>query len=89
MKNYDQSVKINNNPNWTYIPDHLYRILIIGVSGTGKTNGFLNLIRNQIMTKFTYMLKDPFASKCQLFINAEEKVGIKKLKNSRAFIDSS
>ena len=41
------------------------------------------------MTKFTYMLKDPFASKCQLFINAEEKVGIKKLKNSRAFIDSS
>ena len=57
IKNYDQSVKINNNPNRPYIPDPLYRILIIGVSGTGKTNGFLNLIRNQIMTKFTYMLK--------------------------------
>ena len=29
MKNYDESVEINNNPNWPYIPDNLYRILII------------------------------------------------------------
>ena len=28
MENYDQSVKISHNPNWPYIPDHLYRILI-------------------------------------------------------------
>ena len=33
MRNYDQSVEINHNPNWSYIPDHLYRILIIGGSG--------------------------------------------------------
>ena len=38
MKNYDQSVEINHNANWPYIPDHLYRILIIGSSGSGKTN---------------------------------------------------
>ena len=38
MKNYDQSVKINHNPNWPYIPDHPCRILIISVSGSGKTN---------------------------------------------------
>ena len=30
MKNYDQSVQINHNRNWPYIPDYLYRILIIG-----------------------------------------------------------
>ena len=46
MKNYDQSVKINHNPNWPYVPDHPYRILIIGGSGSGKTNMILNLIKD-------------------------------------------
>ena len=32
MKNYDESVKINHNTNWPNIPDHPYRILIIGGS---------------------------------------------------------
>ena len=26
MKNYDESVEINHNSNWPYIPDHPYRI---------------------------------------------------------------
>ena len=54
MKNYDQSVEINQNPNWPYILDHLYRILIIGNSGSAKTNVLVNLIKNQdkILTKF-------------------------------------
>ena len=47
MKNYNQLVEINHNPNLLYIPDHPYRILIIGSSGTGKTNTLLNLIKNQ------------------------------------------
>ena len=38
MKNYDGLVEINHNPNWLYISDHHYRILIIGESGSGKTN---------------------------------------------------
>ena len=38
MKNYDQSVKINHSLNWTYVPEHPYRILIIGGSGSRKTN---------------------------------------------------
>ena len=38
MKNYDQSVEINHNPSWPYIPYHAYRILIIGGSGSGKTS---------------------------------------------------
>ena len=46
-ENDDQSVKINHNPNWPYIPDHPYKILIIGVLSSGKTNVLLNLIRHQ------------------------------------------
>ena len=36
-----------NNEKWPYIPDHPYRILIIGGSGSGKTNILLNLINEQ------------------------------------------
>ena len=43
----DQSVKINHNSNWPYNPDYPYRILIIGGSGSGKTNVLLNLIKDQ------------------------------------------
>ena len=38
MKSYDKSVEINQNPKLPYIPDHSYRILIIGGAGSGKTN---------------------------------------------------
>ena len=31
----------SHNSNWPYIPDHPYIILIIGDSGSGKTNGLL------------------------------------------------
>ena len=36
-----------HNPNWLQIPDHPYRILIIGGSGSGKTNTLFNLISRQ------------------------------------------
>ena len=39
--------KTKHNKNWLYIPDHPYRILIIGGSGYGKRNLLLNLIENQ------------------------------------------
>ena len=59
MEKYDQSIEINHNPNWPYVPDHLYRILITGSSGSGRTNVSLNLIKinDQILAKFIYMLK--------------------------------
>ena len=47
IKNYDESVEINHNQNLPYIPDHPYRILIIGGSGSSKTNVLLNLIKHQ------------------------------------------
>ena len=36
-----------HNEKWLYLPDHRYIILIIGGSGSGKTNKLLNLIKEQ------------------------------------------
>ena len=47
MKNYDESVEINDNPNRSYIPDYHYRILINDGSRSGKTNVLLRLIKHQ------------------------------------------
>ena len=50
MINLDSITNENNkehNEKWPYIPDHPYRILIIGGSGSGKTNTLLNLIKEQ------------------------------------------
>ena len=33
MKNYNQSIEINHNPNWPYIPDHPCRILLVQDQG--------------------------------------------------------
>ena len=46
MKYYDESVESNHNPNWSYIPNRPYGILIIGGSGSGKTNVLLNLTKH-------------------------------------------
>ena len=45
MMNHGQSVEINHSPNQPYTPDHPYRILIAGGSGSGKTNALLNLLK--------------------------------------------
>ena len=91
MKNFDQSVQINHNPNWPYIPDHPYRVLIIGGSRSGKTNVLLNLIKNQRpdIDKIYLYVKNWFKSKYQLLIKGREKVGIEIFKNPKAFLDYS
>ena len=45
--NYTNENKTEHNPTWPYIRDHSYRILIIGDSGSVKTNALLNIINNQ------------------------------------------
>ena len=89
MENYDEWVEINHNPNSPYISDQPYRILIIGGSGSGNTNVFLNLIKYwQPHTEKIYLyVEDPFEWKCQLLINGREKAWIKELKNPNAFTD--
>ena len=47
MINFDDITKDNikdHNPNWTQIPDHPYKILIIGSSRSGKIKILFNLI---------------------------------------------
>ena len=70
------------------ISNYTYRILIIGGSGLRKTNVLLTLIKHQPsnISKIYLYVKDPFESKYQLLINRREKVGIKEIKNSKAFI---
>ena len=61
MFNFDYITKEDikeHNPNWPEIPDYPYIILIVGGSGSGKTNALLNLINNETgIDKFFYMLK--------------------------------
>ena len=90
MKNYDQSVKIDYNPNWPYISDDPYRIFIIGWR-SGKTNVLMNLInysRPDIEKIYLYF-EDPLKSKYQLLSNGREKVGAENFKNPKAFMDYS
>ena len=50
MISFDDVTKENtkeHNPNWPQIPDHLFRILIIGGSGSGKANSLFNLINKE------------------------------------------
>ena len=47
MKKYDESIEINYNLNWPYIPDHLYKISVNVDSESAKTNVLLNLVKDQ------------------------------------------
>ena len=58
MFNVDSITNENNkeqNKKWSFIPDYPYRMLIIGGSGSGKTDALLNLINRVILTKFICM----------------------------------
>ena len=60
MINFDVTSenKTERNLKQPYIPDHPYRILTTGVSGSGKTNALLNLINNQpVIKKYMCMQK--------------------------------
>ena len=53
------------NPDWLQIPDHLYKILIVGGgSGSRKKNSLLNLIHHRenddFIVKIFLHVKDPY-----------------------------
>ena len=93
MIHLDNIVNNNNekhNEKWPYIPDHPYRILIIGGSGSGKTNTLLHLINEQKDIDKIYLYeKDLSESKYEYLIRNRENTGIKHLNDSKAFIECS
>ena len=93
MINFDDCAnenKTQHNLKWPYIPDHPYRILIIGGSGSGKTNALLNLINNQPdIDKIYLYAKDPYEDKYQFLINKRESIGLKHFNDPKAFIEYS
>ena len=64
---YDTKKPIKeHNRNWPQIPDHPYRVLIIGGSGSGKTNSLSN--EEPHIDKTNLYCKDPYEAKYQFLI---------------------
>ena len=88
--NYVNESKTKRNNNWPYTSDDPYRILIIGGSGSGKTNVLLNLIDNQPdIDKIYLYAKDPYKAKYQYKTNIRQKVVLKRFNDPKAFIEYS
>ena len=87
---YANENKTEHNLKWSYIPDHLYRILIIGVFGSGKTNALLNLINKEpCIDKIYLFAKDPNEAIYQILIDKKESVGLKHFIDPKTFIEHS
>ena len=88
--NYTNEDKTEHNPKWPYVPDHSYRILIVGASGSEKTNALLDLINNQPdIDKIYLYAKGPYEAKYQYLIKKREKVRLDHFKDPRSFIEYS
>ena len=91
MMNFDNNVnenKATHNKKWPYIPDHPYRILIIGGLGSGKTNLLLNLIENQSDIDKIYLHEtEADEAKYQSLINKRE--GVDHFNDPKSFIEYS
>ena len=93
MIDLDSITNKNNkkhNEKGTYIPDHLYRILIIGGSGSGKTNTLLNLIKEQdyhdVIDKIYLYAKHLSEPKYKYLIKTREDAGKTHVNNPNTSI---
>ena len=93
MINLDSITNENNkehNEKWPYIPDHPYRIIMIGGSVSGKKNTLINLINEQNdIDKIYLYARDSSEPKYGYLIKKSEDAGIKYLNNPSAFIECS
>ena len=93
MLNLDSITNKNNkihNKKWLSIPDHSYKILIIGGSGSGKTDALFNLINEQNDINKSYLYaRDLSEPKYEYLIKTRENAGIKHINNSNTFIECS
>ena len=85
MLNLDNITTKNDNKDWPY------RKLIIGPSGSAKTNYLLNSIQkdNKIIDKIYLFTKNLEEPKYQLLIEKREQAGIKNSKDKNASIKYS
>ena len=90
IDNYVNENKTEHNKNWPYIPDHPYRTLIIGGSGSGKTNALINLINEQNdIDKIFFYARALSKPKYEYLIKKRQDAGIKHVNNPNAFIECS
>ena len=62
--------------------------MIIGGSGSAKTNALLNLINHEPDIDKIYLYKkDPYEAKYQLLINKRESTGLKYFNDPKTFIE--
>lgn len=75
FKNYNELVRIINDPSWVFILDNPYKILVIGGSESDKTNVLVNLTKHQRTdnVKISLYVNDSFESKYQLLTNVASK----------------
>ena len=93
MINLDNITNENNkkhNEIWSYIPDHPYRILIIGGSGSGKTNTLLSLIKEQNDIDKIYLYANDLSKpKHEFLMKKRKNAETKHLNDPNAFIECS
>ena len=93
MFNVDSIKNENNkehNKKWPFIPDHPYRMLIIGGSRSGKTDALLNLIKEQgDIDKIYLHTKDLSEPKYEFLIKKRKDAGIKHFNDPNAFTECS
>ena len=92
MTNLDSITNENKQKknNEKFIPDYLYRIFMIGGSGSGKTNVLLNLIKEQDdIDKFYLYAKYLSEPKYKFLIKERQDAGIKHLNDPDTFIECS
>ena len=93
MINLDSITNENNkdlSEKWPYIPDHPYRIFIIGGSGSRKTNALLNLIKEKDdIDNICLYAKDLSTPKLEFLLKKHKDVETNHFNDPNAFIEYS
>ena len=79
-----------HNSIWLNIPEHSYRILIVGGSGSAETKSWFNLMNHQHNIDKMYLYaKDSYGAKYQFLIKKQENTCLNHLNDSRTFTEYS